>query len=323
MKRAVIIDTDLSFDDYVAILFLLQHPAIEVRAITVANGVAHIRPGVNNVQRLLSLVGRQDIPVAAGFEGPLARQRSFPAGWRLLFDYGPLFAFPPALGNGSPGRDGVELTCQQVLESDQPVTFVALGPLTNLALAMRREPTLARRLEEVVISGGAIDVAGTIPQDIPGHPNTVSEWNFYLDPAAAAAVLASGANLRLVPLDVTHITGPQPLLFGRDFVKSLASVAQGRAGKQLAQILRIWQMMSPGNSPLAVWDGAAAALVADPAIGTDWREMALRVVQTPEALAGQTVADESLPPNVRTCLKGNQAALEDTYCGVVSNTAPT
>jgi inosine-uridine nucleoside N-ribohydrolase len=318
MKRVVLIDTDLSFDDYVAILFLLKHPLVEVRAVTVANGVVHIRPGLENIQRLLALTGHPHIPVAAGFEPPLSQQRAFPAGWRLLFDYGPRLSFPRVRKNGSPSQDAVDLICQQILESDQPITFVTLGPLTNLALALRKEPALAHQLEEIVISGGAIYVPGTIPQDIPGHPNRVAEWNFYLDPAAAATVLASGASLRLIPLDVTHVSGQQPLLFGRDFVKSLADAARGPDGKQLARILRVWRMMSPQYTSLPIWDGAVAALAVDPSIGTDWREMALQVVQEPEALAGQTRVSESGPPNARVCLKGDQKLLEDAYSSIMA-----
>ncbi len=319
LRRSVIVDTDLSNDDYVALLYLLQHPGIDVRAITVVNGMVHVRPGVQNARRLLSLVGRPDIPVAGGPDQPLAGDHAFPASWRVVFDLWPRLMLPKAPPAAPPGLSAPELIRQQLLAGDMPITFIALGPLTNLALALRADPTLATRLDTVVVSGGAINVPGTIHQAVPSNPNSVAEWNLYVDPVAADTVFSCGAHLVLIPLDVTNVSGPQPLLFGRDFVRRLAAAAWGRPSKLMVHFIRTWQLSSPQFRATPVWDAVTAALVADPAIGSDWRDLALRVLTQPEQVAGQTVVDDDQPASARVCLAGNQAAFEAAYLAAVTN----
>ncbi len=317
-RRPVIVDTDLSFDDYVALLYLFQHPAIDVRAITVANGVVHVKQGVENARRLAPLAGRMDIPVAGGPDRPLDGQHVFPGGWRTSFDYIPRLMLPWAkVPRIPPGLSAPELSRQQVVASDVPITFIALAPLTNLALALQADPTLASRIDAIVISGGAINVPGTVHQDMPSNPNTVAEWNLYLDPAAADIVFNSGARLVLVPLDVTHVHGSQPLLFSQDFIRCLDGAAKGRAAKLMVRFIRLWRFVSPQYPVTPVWDAVTAALVTDPTIGCDWRDLALRVVTQPEHIAGQTAVDVNKPANARVCFGGNQAAFEAAYLTTV------
>jgi inosine-uridine nucleoside N-ribohydrolase len=315
VHRPVIVDTDLSFDDYIALLYLLQHPAIDVRAVTVVNGVAHVGPGVGNADRLLALVGRRDIPVAGGPDGALSGQRAFPGGWRNIMDYG-IRLLLPWVSTPVPALSASELICQQCLASDKPVTFVALGPLTNLALALRAEPNLARQIETIYISGGAFNVPGLIHSDLPDNPNRVAEWNFYLDAEAADQVFKSGIPIALVPLDVTHVTGPQPLVFSREAVKRLRDSARSPASRLMARLIHFWQMSATQYPATPLWDAAVAALVVDPAIGTDWRDLAIRVELEPEAVAGQTVIEAGKPANARVCLGGNQGAFEAAYLSI-------
>ncbi len=321
-RRPVIVDTDLSFDDYIALLYLLHHPGIDIRAITVVNGAVHMKPGIENAHRLVQLAGRTDIPVAGGPDRPLAGQHAFPASWRFPLDFLPRLMIPRAkfapLGLSAP-----ELIRQQIVASDAPLTFVALGPLTNLALALRADPTLASRLDTIFISGGAINVPGTVHQDVPSNPNTVAEWNLYLDPEAADIVFNSGVRLVLVPLDVTHVQGPQPLLFGHDFIRRLDGAARGRAVKVMVRFIRIWRSISPQYKVTPVWDAVTAALVADPTIGCDWRDLALHVVTQPEPLAGQTVVDGDKPANACVCLGGDQTAFEAAYLTTVRGPSAT
>jgi inosine-uridine nucleoside N-ribohydrolase len=317
-RRPVIVDTDLSFDDYVALLYLLQHPAIDVRAITVANGVVHVKPGIENARRLPPLVGRTDTAVAGGPDKPLVGQHAFPASWRTPFDFIPRLMLPRAKVPPAPvGISAPELIRQQIIASDAPLTFIALGPLTNLALALQADPVLAAQVDTVFISGGAINVPGTIHHDVPSNPNAVAEWNLYIDPVAADIVFNSGARLVLIPLDVTHVDGPRPLLFSHDFVHRLATAACGRPSKLLVRFIRLWQLMSPQYQATPVWDAVTAAIVADPTIGCDWRDLALRVVTQPDQLAGQTVVDAGRPANARVCLAGDQTAFEAAYLTTV------
>jgi len=315
--RPIIIDTDLSFDDYVAILYLLQHPAVDVRAITVANGVVHVRPGVENVRRLLAFAGKPSILVAGGSPEPLSGQRSFPKSWRVILDYFPafLFGFRKA---GIVEALAVDLIRKQILASEVPVSIVALAPLTNLALALRAEPALAARIDTVFFCGGAFHVPGTIHGDIPSNPNEVSEWNMYIDPLAAEIVFKSGIRLAFIPLDVTHVHGPQPLLFNRPFVQRLEKAAKGKAAKLLVRFIHLWQDMATQYPATPAWDGVAAAIVAEPGIGNDWQEMGIRVITEPDCNAGQTVIDNDQPLKFKVCMGGNQADFESAYLNLVS-----
>jgi inosine-uridine nucleoside N-ribohydrolase len=316
--RPVIIDTDLSFDDYVALIFLLQHPDVDVRAITVVNGVVHVKPGIENVRRLLSLTGHTAVPFAGGPEKPLTGQHAFPAIWRFLLD----FALRSMLTNHSlpahSDMSATELICQQVSASETPVTFIALGPLTNLAPALHADPTLTTRFDRVFVSGGAIHAGGTIHADVSLNPNKVAEWNLYIDPAAADVVFNSGIPLTLIPLDVTHTNGPhQPLLFTREFVRRLSGLAHEQAARVMVRIVHLWQLVNPQHRAVPVWDAVTAAIAVDTTIGRNWRDLAIRVALEPETIAGQTIIDEDSQPNARVCLAGDQAAFEEAYLAIV------
>ena len=315
-RRPILIDTDLSFDDYVALLFLLQHPAMEVRAITVVNGVVHVKPGVENARRLVALVDRE-IPVAGGPDHPMSGTHTFPGTWRTILDFVPRL-FVPRVPTSPPGLSAPELICQQCLSSEQPVSLVMLGPLTNLALALQAEASLASRIDTIYLSGGAVHVPGLIYADLPGNLNQVAEWNVYLDPEAAEVVFKAGIRLVMIPLDVTHVTGPQPLLFSRDFVRRLGAAARGPASNVMIRMIRVWRWWAREFPLTPVWDGVAAAIIAEPELGTDWRGLAIRVVTAPEEVAGQTLVEADQPVNVRVCLGGDQAAFERVYLKVVS-----
>lgn len=315
--RPVIIDTDLSFDDYVALIYLLQHPDIDVRAITVVNGVVHVKPGIENIRRLLSLTGRTDVSFAGGPENPLVGQHAFPFHWRFLLSY-TLRLLLPRHSLATPSKvPAAELICQQVSASEAPVTFIALGPLTNLALALRADPTLATRLGEVFVSGGAIRAEGTIHDDVSLNPNKVAEWNLYIDPTAADIVFNSGIQLALIPLDVTHAEGAQPLLFTREFIRRLSALAHERAAKTMIHIVRVWQLLNLRCQAIPMWDAAVAAIAVDTTIGCAWHDLAVRVAQEPENVVGQTIIDENGQPNTRVCLAGDQVAFEKTFLATV------
>lgn len=310
-----IIDTDLSFDDYVALLFLLLHPEVDVRAITIANGVVHVKPGVNNTGRLLRLVGREAIPFAGGPESALSGQRAFPNSWRMLLDYG-IRLFLPWLSLPASTLSAAELICQQCLNSDKPITFVALAPLTNLALALRAKPEIASHIERIVISGGAFNVKGTIHAEVPENPNEVAEWNHYIDVEAAQQIYASGIPITLVPLDVTNVDGPQPLIFSRDAVQKLRKATHSRASRMMTDLIHYWGMSVAQYNAVPVWDAAVVALAVDPTLGTNWRDLAIRIESEPEALAGRTVIESGKPANARVCFGGDQARFEDAYLSI-------
>ena len=149
------------------------------------------------------------------------------------------------------------------------------------------------------------------------HPLIV-DTDLSIDATAADLVFRSGAPLVLIPLDVTHVDGEQPLLFSREFVRRLRQEAQGRASRLLVDCLRLARLMRGRHPATPVWDGVAAALVVQPEIGSEWHELGLRIETQPDEVAGQTVVDDSQANRVRVCLKGDRKAFERTYLATVT-----
>ena len=187
--KPIIIDTDMALDDWLAILYLLQRPEVDVLAVTVTGaGEAHCEPGVQNALGLLALAGNPDIPIACGRETPLQGDHTFP---QWLRDYVDTLLGLELPANPNPAFDGsaVDLLTSAIQESSEKVTVVTLGPLTNIAEAFETDPTLIGNIEMIYIMGGAVDVPGNVGFMVSG--NDAAEANIYVDPSAAAAVLAN------------------------------------------------------------------------------------------------------------------------------------
>jgi pyrimidine-specific ribonucleoside hydrolase len=238
--KPVIVDTDLGADDVMALLFLLESPAVEVLAITVSGtGSVHCDPGVRHAHGLLALMDASGIPVACGRETPLRGDRAFPAALRADADR--LFGVRLPEGPGEVTQlKAVELMASVLESSPGPVTLLSLGPPTNVAEFLQTAPEALPKIDLIYVSGGALDGSrGDIPAG--GEP---AEWNFYVDAEAARTVLNSGALVTLVPLDaaddvpiapelagvlgdppfspavgvITAMIGGNPALFGADFL---------------------------------------------------------------------------------------------------------
>ena len=175
----LLIDCDTGIDDGLALLYACASPEAEIRAVTcVAGNVEAIQVGINT-RAILELAGRADIEVALGREVPLAR-----ALVTTPETHGPLgmgdSVLPPPTRQISP-RHAVDLIIEEARRSPGELTLVALGPLTNVAVAVLREPRLPLLLRRLVIMGGAYGA--------PGNTTPVGEWNVSVDPEAMAVVL--------------------------------------------------------------------------------------------------------------------------------------
>src|SRR5438270_8662742 len=194
--RRIILDTDPGIDDALALFLALASPEVQLEAITTVSGNVDIAFTTYNALTLLELAERTDIPVARGCDRPLIRQ-----------------PFNAAFVHGDNGLGGLQLPephiqplakhaigviIEKVMAAPGEITLVAIGPLTNIALALRREPRIVRQVREVVIMGGALRV--------PGNDTPAAEFNIYADPQAAHIVLHGGWPIRLVALDVTMQT---------------------------------------------------------------------------------------------------------------------
>jgi inosine-uridine nucleoside N-ribohydrolase len=194
----VVIDTDMGSDDEMAIALLLAHPEIPVEAIIVVNGLAHVPAGAANARRLVKASGRT-VQVFEGRETPLQRTADFPKEWRDISD-APLTNEPDP--GGKNGEHGEVWLARRLKDGAHPVRILALGPMTDVAIALAGANP--RAVEEILIMGGAFRVPGNLGDGGAFKTsNTTAEWNFYVDPEAAARVFRAGVPIRVMPLDAT------------------------------------------------------------------------------------------------------------------------
>ena len=311
----VIIDTDVSHDDIAAILYLLQHPGVKVTGISIVHGVAYTEAGYKVVNRLLTLAGRTDIPVVMGASQALKGNNAFPNSWRDMVGLGMHLVLPRS-GTGV-YYDSIRNFYQKlVMEAKGPVKIIALGPLTNIARVLNEVPALKDKLEAVVVSGGALYVKGTIKKEYPAVDNEVSEWNLWVDSYAAAEIFTSNAKLIGIPADVTGIRGDSPLLVTTGLMKRLGSRLRWRETNLTLSIMKNLPLQFTGKNGWPLFDLAIAALAVNPAIGTDWREMRISIIQGPPEVDGSTSIHASGLPNIMNCLKGDQLKFEQEIVSV-------
>ncbi len=193
MSLPVILDVDPGVDDALAILLALRSPEVDLTGITTVCGNVAIEQASTNVLRVLELMDRTDIPLYAGADRPLKGKQVYAGYVHGKTGLGEASLPPPSATANS---DAVGYLVESISSRPQELTVVALGPLTNLALAEAREPGIFSKTRGVIIMGGALFV--------PGNVTPVAEFNFFVDPHAAHQVLQLDANLTLVPLDVTR-----------------------------------------------------------------------------------------------------------------------
>ncbi len=301
--RAVIVDTDAGSDDLMAIAFLLARPDVRIEAITIANGLAHVRPGAANVLRLLELAGRRDVPVYVGRETPLRGSAEFPRAWRELSDKLPGVDLP-ATARKPEAESAAEYLVKRLANPRRRARILALGPLTNLGETLGRAPRSARAIEEIVIMGGALAVPGNLGDG--GYfqtANKTAEWNLFVDPLAAARVFASGARITLVPLDATNKVPIGPA-FLREFE------TQAPLGRFVAQVLESDRQFIEQNFYFA-WDPLAAVALVERGVVTT-RAGRIEVRQTPPE-EGRTVEVKAGRRNVRVAWDADAAAFKRIF----------
>ncbi|WP_230431987.1 pyrimidine-specific ribonucleoside hydrolase RihA [Plesiomonas shigelloides] len=189
----IIIDCDPGHDDAIALILALASPKLNVLAVTTSAGNQTPDKTLRNALRILTLLGRHDIPVAGGAPKPLLREL-------IIADnvHGESGLDGPALpepGFAPQALTAVELMAKTLRASTEPVTLVPTGPLTNIALLLSAHPELKAKIARIVLMGGS---AG------PGNWTPAAEFNIYVDPEAAEMVFGAGVPITMCGLDVTH-----------------------------------------------------------------------------------------------------------------------
>ena len=191
MKRNIVLDCDPGHDDAVAILLAGKNPNINLLGISVVAGNQTIEKTARNALNVATYLGI-NVPICIGCEFPMVRERVICA---AIHGESGLDGFDfPDYGDKFDKRHGVQLLIDSVMNNDK-VTIVATGPLTNVAMAIKMEPRILKRLDEIVIMGGSVDNGNTSP---------AAEFNIMCDPEAAHVVFSSGVTVRMVGLNVTR-----------------------------------------------------------------------------------------------------------------------
>jgi purine nucleosidase/pyrimidine-specific ribonucleoside hydrolase len=271
----IILDCDPGHDDAIALLLALSSPEVVLLGVSTVAGNQTLDKTTANAIRVLDHVGRAEVSVAAGADRPLVRERHVAAD--VHGDSGLDGPELPPPAREPLAEHAIDWIAAALRASPEPVTVVATGPLTNIALLLARYPEAASLIERLVIMGGAVGEGNVTP---------AAEFNIWADPEAAARVFTSGLDLTMVGLDVTH----QALL-------TPAHVAQlagaGTAGRLVADLFGFYARFhrdTYGWDGSPVHDAVALAHVVDPTLlGTELRGV---VVDTgPELSRGRTHVD--------------------------------
>ena len=276
VRRRVVLDCDPGHDDAMAILLAAASPELELVAITTVAGNQTLEKTTLNARRVCGVAGILDVPIAAGCDRPLVRELLLAEDIHGASGLDGVDWDEPTVPLDP--RHGVDLIIEAASAGPGPLTIVAVGPLTNVATALRRDPDLAGRVERIAVMGGAIGLGNTTPS---------AEFNIHVDPEAADEVFRAGIPITLVPLEVTHRALATDSVLGRiaalDTPVARMSVALMRFFAET--YLRVFGFEAP-----AVHDPCAVAAVIDPAVVPS-RRMNVAIDTESSLSLGRTVCD--------------------------------
>ena len=269
--QSVLIDTDPGTDDVLAIIMALNSPDLDVVGITTVGGNAKLTHTTSTALRLLASLRRPDIPIAKGASSPL--DGKFVYAYQYHGRDGLSIQLPTT--HLKPRTESAyDLIVSSAKQHGNNLVVIALGPLTNIAQAILKEPRISNWLKEIVIMGGAVNVGGNITPH--------SEFNIYNDPKAASIVFTSGVPIKLIGLDVTQQT----------YVlrKQLPWVDSRSNSSQIAsKILSQWFEAHTNEDRYCLHDPLAVAASIQPDILT-YRQAEIRVDTNNQQLRGKTTA---------------------------------
>jgi inosine-uridine nucleoside N-ribohydrolase len=271
----ILIDCDPGHDDAIALLLALASPELELLGVTTVSGNQTLEKTTANAIRVLEFVGRDDVPVAAGADRPLVRERHVAA--EVHGESGLDGPVLPAAQKSPLDQDAVEFLAKRIAASEVPVTLVPTGPLTNIALLLARYPEVCERLERIVLMGGSI---------AEGNVTPAAEFNIWADPEAAARVFTSGLDLTMIGLDVTH-----QALMTADHAEQLR--AAGRTGTMVAELYDFFSLFHHriyGMEGAPIHDAVAVAHVARPGL-VETVERHVAIDCQSQLCRGRTVVD--------------------------------
>ena len=317
MPIKVILDVDTGTDDAVALMIAALSPDIELVGATSVNGNTSIDFTTENTLRVFDFIGMPQVPVYRGMDRPLVRtdvKRGMAA--RIHGDMLDL----PEVSNGAKLQQGhaVDWLIDTYLASDGDIVLCPVGPLTNIAMAILREPRIVEHIPEIVIMGGAHD---------RGNITASAEFNIWLDPEAARIVVNCGAPIRMVPLDATH----RALVSTEDAarLRALGTPAGEAAARFVLQRIDGYDATQPmprrGDALAApVHDALAVCAIIDPTILTT-EFIPVDVETRAELSIGRTVCDRRFrsgkPANVHFAMDADEPKFNRMLLDILGRTA--
>lgn len=317
-KIPVIIDCDPGHDDMMALVLAYGSGKLDIRAVTTVAGNNTIENTTRNALNVLNYIGAKDVPVAKGFQNPIIRSHKsvmerLAASRRNKMteeQQKEQAKITGASAHGITGLDGfefpaenpkqietirsVEMMAKVLRESEEKITIIPVGPLTNVGLLIRAFPDLVSKIERISMMGGTSEFVLTRPY---------MEFNTFVDPEATKIVFESGIPITMYGYDVTY-----RVLCGEDTIRRIDAIGN-RTGKMVAALLRFF--MERHNKSLShlalkdvtpIHDACAVAGVIDPTLVTKSRMLHVDIETSGEYFDGATIADYvdclGLPKNV-------------------------
>ncbi len=276
--RRFLIDTDTASDDAIALLMAFAAPDIRVEALTIVAGNCSATQAAQNALYTAEVAGIK-VPVFVGAARPLLRPMKHAAevhGHDGLGDIG-----LPLGGRAVTAGRGVDAIVDTILAHPGEIELVALGPLTNIAIALARAPEIAEKVKRCVVMGGAADGVGNV--------TPAAEFNIHVDPEAAAMVFASGMPVTMVGWDVSRKAAG----FVPEELAALRAIGTARAefAVDILAALRRFMIAIAGHDAIDLPDPIAMAVALDPAVATDVRHLPVIVDTSQGPSAGATLID--------------------------------
>lgn len=302
-RRQILIDTDAAFDDDMAIAYLLKEPHLEVNAITVsADKVGDCEAGLKNIDSILSLMNIRHVEVGCGKEKTLKGNHHFPEVWSRSSRITKNFE---VMSNKHHPKSAVQIIKEVASEAEQPIDIVALGPLTNIASAIKMYPSIIKKIRMIYIMGGAVYVPGNL-QYLDPNLNKTAEWNIYVDPYAAKIIFRSGVAITLIPLDVTN-----NVPFDWNFYSQLGAAKTSDVANALHKVIK-------NNEDLLMhkewyfFDPLAAVIASDESIAK-YKTEKLTVLTKSEKRSGTIIINNNKGMPVRICTEVNKEKFEEAF----------
>jgi purine nucleosidase len=304
MKK-VILDVDTGIDDAFAILYAIESKQLDILGITGVNGNVPIDYVMNNTNKILKFMGNEDIKTYRGASRPLLTEPNHEFRVHGSDGIGNALDHITVDEHGESDVFAPDFMIEQAKKHQGDITFIMVGPLTNLALAIMKEPRLAEWVSEVVVMGGLVTKAGM------GNKLPNSEFNIFADAEAAKIVFHSGLNVKLVGLDVTHKT-----FLTRERMEELKGTKYYDFIVDSSEVFRGFSKARYGIDGCALHDPLTIGVVLDPSIVKTEKHF-VEVETKSELNYGQTICDFrgiwKKEPNLEVCLDVDHEKFVDMF----------